>query len=340
MTAPRGHEAVRQRTVVSGGVRLAVYEQGDPARPTVLLVHGYPDTHHVWDDVAADLAADHHVVRYDVRGAGASGAPKALAAYRLPRLADDLFAVAEAVSPDRPVHVGAHDWGSIQAWEAVTDPRAAARIASYTTMSGPCLDHIGHWARRRLARPTPRNVLALLRQTARSWYIGAFHTPLLAPLTWRLVIAPRWGRVLQTVERVTPRPGHPGPTLAADAVHGIRLYRANMLPRLLSPRERPTDVPVQLVTLAHDNYVSPALNDDLERWAPHLWRRTLRAGHWSALLEKGATVAALIREFTEHLDGAPGAPAAPALARAARRDPEPGAPFAGRLAVVTGAGSG
>ncbi|MFC7612955.1 alpha/beta fold hydrolase [Actinokineospora soli] len=72
---PQRGAAVRARTVRSGDVELAVFEQGDPAAPTVLLVHGYPDTHRMWDGVAARLAEDYHVVRYDVRGAGASSAP-------------------------------------------------------------------------------------------------------------------------------------------------------------------------------------------------------------------------------------------------------------------------
>jgi pimeloyl-ACP methyl ester carboxylesterase len=117
---PATEETARVITA-SDGVQLAVVECGQPAAPTVLLVHGYPDTHRIWDDVCAALAADHHVVRYDVRGAGRSGRPADLRGYRLDQLADDLFAVAAAVSPSRPVHVAAHDWGSVQAWHAVTD---------------------------------------------------------------------------------------------------------------------------------------------------------------------------------------------------------------------------
>ncbi|WP_340558985.1 alpha/beta fold hydrolase [Streptomyces sp. GSL17-111] len=305
-------ERVRRSTVSSGGVDLAVYAQGDPARPTVLLVHGYPDTHRVWDDVAADLAADHHVVRHDVRGAGASTAPRDRAAYRLPHLADDLFAVADAVSPDRPVHVLAHDWGSIQSWEAVTRPGAERRVATYTTLSGPCLDHVGHWTRHRLTHPTPRHLAQLLAQAAHSWYIYAFHLPLLAPAVWRLGLAARWRSVLHRVEGVPPRAGHPQSTLRDDAVRGIALYRANMLPRVVRPGYRPTQVPVQLVTLTRDHYVSPALAEGLEQWAPHLVRRSLDATHWSALLEQSATVADLVRRFAASPDAgsptrAPGA---------------------------------
>ena len=348
--------AERRRTISSGGVELAVFELGDPANPPVLLVHGYPDTHRVWDEVSADLSADHFVVRYDVRGAGESGRPRELAGYRLDQLADDLFAVADAVSPDRPVHLAAHDWGSIQAWHAVTDPRAAGRIASYTTMSGPCLDHVGHWFRRRWARPTPGNLARVLNQQLKSWYIAAFHVPVLAPAVWRFGLAERWGAVLQRAEGIEPRPGHPAPTLRQDAVRGIGLYRANMIPRLSHPQERTTQVPVQLICLTKDRFVSPSLaGDDLDRWAPHLRRRELVAGHWSALFEKGTTVARIIREFAEHPEDGAGGRAdespsgagdsarAAGTARSTRFGRSHGvdpAEFAGRLAVITGAGSG
>ncbi|MEU6973133.1 SDR family oxidoreductase [Kitasatospora aureofaciens] len=322
--SPAPTPPVRRRTVHSGGLPLAVFEQGDPQAPTVLLVHGYPDTHIVWDDIAADLARDHHVVRYDVRGAGESAAPADRDGYRLERLADDLFAVAEAVSPDRPVHLVAHDWGSIQSWEAVTAPGARHRIASYTTLSGPSLDHMGYWLRHRLRRPTPRHLGQLLHQGLHSWYITAFHLPYLAPAAWRLGLARAWPRVLRDLEHVTPRADHPQRTLRRDAVRGIELYRANFRPTMGSPRERPTEVPVQLITLTRDRYVGTYLSEGLERWVPDLTRRTLHAGHWSALLEKGATVAGMVREFTARIESG----------RSREADGD------GRLVVVTGGGSG
>jgi pimeloyl-ACP methyl ester carboxylesterase len=273
------------RVVCPDGVELSVSESGDPANPTVLLVHGYPDTHRVWDAVCDALAADHHVVRYDVRGAGRSGKPSGLAAYRLDRLADDLFAVAAAVSPGRPVHVAGHDWGSVQAWHAVTVPAAAGRIASFTSISGPCLDHTAYWFRRRLARPTPRHLRQALGQAARSWYITVFRLPLLAPLAWRHGLARRWPVILDRDEA----------TLADDAIRGLSLYRANMRYRMRHPEARTAEIPVQLITLSRDRYLSPALvSADLDRWAPRLTRHTLDATHWSALTDQAATVAALI----------------------------------------------
>jgi NAD(P)-dependent dehydrogenase (short-subunit alcohol dehydrogenase family)/pimeloyl-ACP methyl ester carboxylesterase len=317
--------------VRSGTVNLAVYEHGDPSRPTLLLVHGYPDTAAVWTDVVAALADRYHVVTYDVRGAGASDAPRGRAAYDVTNLVADLHAVADAVSPEQPVHLVGHDWGSSQAWEAVTEPDAGARIASFTSLSGPGLDHVGFWVRRRLTRPTPRHLRQLVRQLTRSWYIAGMQLPVLPELVVRHVLTPRWADYLARVERVAPRPDHPAPTLRADAVNGIELYRRNLM-TTRPPRERRTDVPVQTIRLARDHYVTPALLDDLADWVPRLWTRTLDAGHWAPLTH-GPEVAAMVAELVDHVQGATSA----RTLAAARVGADP---FAHKVVVVTGSGSG
>ncbi|WP_086828822.1 SDR family oxidoreductase [Allokutzneria sp. NRRL B-24872] len=320
------------RSVRSGSARLAVYESGAPDRPTVLLVHGYPDDHHVWDRVAQRLRGKFHVVTYDTRGTGTSAGPKERSGYRLEHLGEDLLAVADAVSPNQPVHVVGHDWGSIQAWEAVTDPAARHRIASYTTISGPCLDHVGHWTRSRLRRPTPRRLRQVISQQLHSLYILFFHLPVLPALLWRTVLARNWARRLWRTEGI--KFDRPTRVLAKDGVLGMELYRANILPRLKNPRERRTTVPVQAITPLHDRYVTPALAEDLERWAPELWRRPLAAGHWAPLSHPEA-VARMVEEFVDHVETG-------TSTRALRqhRVSENRKPFADKLIVITGAGSG
>lgn len=298
---------VPPRLVRSGDLALAVYEHGDPTRPTVVLVHGYPDTHAVWDGVVAELAAAHHVVTYDVRGAGASQAPRERSGYQVAALAADLRAVIEAVSPQQPVHVVGHDWGSTQAWEAVTEPGAHARIASFTSISGPSLDHLGYWTRRRLARPTPRHLGQLVGQLVRSWYIAAFQVPVLPQLVVRRVMVRWWAAFLARVEGVAPRPGHPAPTLADDAVNGIELYRANLL-RPRPPRERRTEIPVQIIQPSGDRYVTAALLDESGHWVPRLWRRSVRAGHWVPLTH-AADIAGMVSELVAQAAGAEPSPA-------------------------------
>ncbi|HEV7761785.1 MAG TPA: SDR family oxidoreductase [Acidimicrobiales bacterium] len=300
--------AVSSRRVVGGaGIELAVHEAGDPGAPTVVLVHGYPDNAEMWAPVVDRLATRFHVVTYDTRGAGASGAPAGTAGYRLDLLVEDLAAVADATSPDRPIHLAGHDWGSVQAWEAVTTDRMAGRIASYTSMSGPCLDHAGWWIRDRSSL-RPRRIRQLAVQAAHSWYIVAFHLPG-APAFWRLGGGRVVHRALVALGEL-PRDSRPSPTLGRDGANGVRLYRANMFGRAGRPAERRTDVPVQLLVPTGDRFVTPALLDDVGRWVPNLWRRDVPGRHWLPRLHPDR-VARWIADLIDHVEPAVAADAAP-----------------------------
>jgi pimeloyl-ACP methyl ester carboxylesterase len=79
------------------GFDLAVFE-GRRAGPTIVMVHGWPDTHRMWDGVADLLAADFRVVAYDTRGQGESVTDAPDADFTVDLLADDLFAVIDAVA--------------------------------------------------------------------------------------------------------------------------------------------------------------------------------------------------------------------------------------------------
>ncbi|MEU0955908.1 SDR family oxidoreductase [Streptomyces niveus] len=368
----------RERRVRTGGIDLCVAELGDPARPTVLLVHGYPDSKEVWSHVAARLAGRFHVVLYDVRGHGGSTAPKPLrGGFTLEKLTDDFLAVADAVSPRRPVHLVGHDWGSVQGWEFVTVRRTSGRIASFTSMSGPSLDHFGHWIKRRMTRPTPRAVGQLLGQGAKSWYVYMLHTPVLPELAWRGPLGKQWPRILERFEKVPSgrKPAKPGgaqgesagaervdayPTasLPDDAAHGAWLYRDNIRARLRRPRaDAHAHAPVQLITPTGDAFLSERLYDDLERWVPQLVRRTLPAKHWVPRTRPDQ-LASWITEFVTAHEPDPepgsGSDAASAIETAGKarresrarraRDLVPSGPygerFGGQLVLVTGAASG
>ncbi|MFE8944078.1 SDR family oxidoreductase [Streptomyces sp. NPDC007856] len=321
----------RERRVATGGVELCVAELGDPEQPTVVLVHGYPDSKEVWSEVAVRLADRFHVVLYDVRGHGRSTAPKPLrGGFTLAKLTDDFLAVVDAVSPDRPAHLVGHDWGSVQSWEFVTVGRTEGRIASFTSISGPSLDHFGHWINARVQRPTPRRLGQLLGQGAKSWYVYLLHTPALPELAWRGPLGKRWPKILQRVEKV-PSGDYPTSSLPSDAAHGAWLYRDNVRARLLRPRpDAYAHAPVQLITPQQDAFLSERLYDDLERWVPRLTRRTLPAKHWVPR-SRPDQLASWIEEFIVSVDG--GRPEPKATGRHADR-------FGGQLVLITGAGSG
>lgn len=257
------------------GLQLSALVEGNPKGPTLVFVHGYPDNLQVWDGVVALLKDRYRCIRYDVRGAGLSDAPAATRGYRLSQLLADFRRVIDTASADAPVHLVGHDWGSIQAWEFATEPALAGRISGYTTISGPCLDHIGHALRAQgLSRRTPRELAA-------SWYVGAFHLPLLGPAVWKLGLARQWSRVLARLEHLPKLASHA--TQLRDGVNGIKLYRANVLPRLARPRARHAIAPVQLIVASEDAFVKAHLLQGIEQWASDLTLETVRAKHWLPL---------------------------------------------------------
>lgn len=276
----------RRHLVTTDGVGLAVFERGAATAPLVVAVHGYPDDHRVWDGIATELAADHRVVTYDVRGAGGSSAPRARAGYRLDRLAEDLVAVLDTVAPGGTAHLLGHDWGAVQVWHAVTDARLASRFTSFTSISGPCLHHVAAWFRRR----TPAARQEIRRQALASWYTLAFRVPLLPQLVWRS----RRFRERVAREQVIPVP------VLRDAVHGLELYRANLGGR--DAADRRTAVPVQVLAPTGDRFVTPALARSAEPFASDLLVQELAGGHW-IVRGQPALIAGLVRGFVTRVDG-------------------------------------
>ncbi len=62
-------------TVDVDGLKLFYREAGDPARPTVLLLHGFPSASHMFRDLIPELADRYHVVAPDLPGFGMTDQP-------------------------------------------------------------------------------------------------------------------------------------------------------------------------------------------------------------------------------------------------------------------------
>jgi NAD(P)-dependent dehydrogenase (short-subunit alcohol dehydrogenase family)/pimeloyl-ACP methyl ester carboxylesterase len=326
-----------ERFVASAdGTRIAVYEQGRPDGPTVVLVHGWPDSHLLWDAVVPLLADRFRIIRFDNRGVGKSVVPKPVSGYTMARFADDFEAVSTALSPDSPVHVLAHDWGSVGVWEYLARPGSADRVASFTSVSGPSSDHVNRYIMDGLKRPyRPRRFVRGLSQLGRLSYMGAFSTPVLAPLAVRIAFGRGAMRRRLLKDGIAPEAIHHPQGFTGDAVNSLKIYRANFFHGLVHARpDHHVDVPVQLIVNTRDPFVRPYAFDEIGSRVPRLWRRDLIAGHWAPLSHPGQ-LARAVTEFADHLDGAV---AGRELSRA--RVGAPRAAFGDQLVSVTGAGSG
>ena len=326
-----------QRFVDSGdGVRIAVYEEGNPDGPTVVLLHGWPDSHVLWDGVVPLLADRFRVIRYDNRGAGKSSVPKPVSAYSMARFSDDFAAVIDAMAPGQPVHVLAHDWGSIGMWEYLRRPGASDRVASFTSVSGPGADHLAGYIRGGLKSPyRPKTFSRALVQAMSIGYTVWLSVPVLAPLAVRTVHAPRLRRRLARRDGIPAARIHQSKTYRSDAANSVKIYPANIF-RSASDiaGDRYVDVPVQLIVNTRDPYVRPWIFDVTPQWAPRLWRRDIRAGHW-APMSHPQVLATAVTEFVDFLDGNPPSRALLRAQVGRKRDH-----FGDTLISVTGAGSG
>ncbi len=66
---------VAYRTVTIESVDIFYREAGDPKRPTILLLHGFPTSSHMFRDLFAELADEFHLVAPDYPGYGFSSMP-------------------------------------------------------------------------------------------------------------------------------------------------------------------------------------------------------------------------------------------------------------------------
>ena len=147
---------------LSTGVTLNVALAGDPAKRAVLLLHGFPESHRTWREVAPRLADSFYLVMPDQRGFAGSDRPPDVAAYKTDILVDDIFALADALGISQFSLVG-HDWGGAISWAAAL--RDDPRLTRLAVINSP--------------HPVifQKSLIEDADQRAASQYINAFRTP-------------------------------------------------------------------------------------------------------------------------------------------------------------------
>ena len=102
--------------VDASGLRFAYLEEG--SGPLVLMLHGFPDTAHTWDDLRPRIAANgYRAVSPFMRGYDPSGIPDRDADQET--LARDPLALIDALGERDAVVIG-HDWGALAAYGAAS----------------------------------------------------------------------------------------------------------------------------------------------------------------------------------------------------------------------------
>ncbi len=75
VTADNRTTDARYRHMEIQGIDIAYREAGNPSKPTILLLHGFPTSSHMYRELIPQLAENYHVIAPDYPGFGASAMP-------------------------------------------------------------------------------------------------------------------------------------------------------------------------------------------------------------------------------------------------------------------------
>ena len=110
--------SLRRESVAQNGLTLGALVAGNADSPALVLLHGWPHTKEVYDEVLEELAADHFVIAFDLPGVGESAGTPASSEKIV--LADALLGAAETLGAESPVIAG-FDVGGMIAYAAARD---------------------------------------------------------------------------------------------------------------------------------------------------------------------------------------------------------------------------
>ncbi len=316
------------------GITLSCRATGEPGRPVLLFLHGFPEAAFVWDELLEHFARPEHggyrCIAPNLRGYERSSAPAEVKDYRAKALVQDIAALIEAAGAPQlaptlaadaaalpaegaqsargaPIEcLVAHDWGGAVAWNLANQwPGLANRLA---IINSP---HPGTFLRELKGSP---------KQQAASAYMNFLIRPdaekLLAQNDYARMwpffahggAAPSWltESVKDQYRQVWDGPA--GSPAGAGLVAGCNYYRASPLrpPRPDDPAAAAIDLPaamlrVELPTLVlwgmDDVALPPELVDGLEQYIPRLTLEKVEgATHW-IVHERPEFVAARLANF-------------------------------------------
>ena len=278
---------------------------GDEASPTVLLLHGFPDSHKSWRfQIPALVRAGYRVLAPDLRGYGRSGKPTGVTAYGPDPVTDDLAELLRAEMSSSSQQSGeggeskgraraaaravvGHDWGAAVAYAFAA--RHGTSLEKLVILNGV---HPSVFLKFVLSNPI---------QLLKSYYIGFFQLPVIP----EAVISAGDYAILRAIFRFDPKQ----PLPAADAEDvidacsqegaleaSLNYYRAAGPLHNLWSNVGKCEVPLQVQWGAGDRYLEEAIaipNADVAPLAAPLVRHT-DATHWVQWDEPEAVSRALI----------------------------------------------
>ena len=274
----------------ANGLAHFVRDSGEETAPAAILLHGFPDSSAVWNDLTPLLTgAGFRVIAPDMRGFGDTDIPGRLGDYDIRTgAAADVIAIMDHLGIDR-AHLVGHDFGAPVAWALAA--QRPDRFMSLAALS------VGH-ARAFLA--------AGAEQKRRSFYILVHQLRGVCEWLYRrddwALLRKQWGadRRMEETIALLSRPGR----LTA----GLNWYRANIsVKRMVFPPvkgefgEEIVRIPTLGVWSSGEKYLVEAQMTGSSAFveAPWTYARIEGASHWLQIDAPGRVAALLLSHWRD-----------------------------------------
>jgi epoxide hydrolase 4 len=266
------------------GITLSCRAAGDPGRPVLVFLHGFPEAAFIWDELLEHFArpenGGYRCIAPNLRGYEKSSQPQDVKLYRAKHLVQDIAALIEVQEP--PVEcLIAHDWGGAVAWNVANQmPQLMRKLAIINS-------------------PHPGTFLRELRNNPKQQAASAYMNFLVRPDAEQLLREDGYKRMLgfftagPTGTWLTPElERRYREVWDASLTGGLNYYRASPLRPVRGgddaittvelPREMLTvKVPTLVIWAMDDVALLPGLVDGLDEYVPDLQlERVPGATHW------------------------------------------------------------
>jgi pimeloyl-ACP methyl ester carboxylesterase len=279
---------IHYRTVNVGGTEIFYREAGSPKSPTILLLHGFPTSSHMFRDLIPLLVDRYHLIAPDYPGFGYSARPKVSEFnYTFDHLTDVMESFVDTLGLKRYA-LYMQDFGGPVGFRLAT--RRPEQVRALIIQNANAYDEgissgvrdvvLGYWKERTPQTEARLKELFELPVTKRQYLEGAPDSSLVSPDAWEHA---QWGM---------DRPGDKEIQFALHADYGSNVEHYAEWHAYFRKNQPPT-----LIVWGRGDFVfTPAGAEAYRKDLEHVELHMLNAGHFA--LETNATeIAGFIRGF-------------------------------------------
>lgn len=268
------------------GIKIHYVENGDPSKPLILFVHGFPEFWFSWRHQLKEFSKDYHVIAINQRGYEESDKPAKVSDYDIDFMVEDIRQFVKQLKREKFTLI-CHDWGAVIGFRYVL--KYSETLEKYVMIGG-------------MPNEVWLDLVNTPKQFMMSWYVFFFQMPFLPEFSSRLSDLKIFERMnIKSEEdleaykyvysKVTGKQGaFTGP---------INYYRAAAKFLVLdTPIKRPSMFPPGLLLLGEgDKYISRACGKLTKKLYDNLQFKLIRGANHFAQQHAPDETNRMIREF-------------------------------------------